>query len=638
MSRLLIAALVLGLALAPFLFVQPARALQMPPILSIGPTLFAGVDGNAVLTAGSQRVGKIPLFIGAETTVFTLPAAYPITCSFIWGDGAVNITTVASAQTSDCNAYHTYTIAGTYNLNLNVTDLIGSTRNDVYKVVAYAATGASPWWRTFIEGKGVVTNLSRQTSMAGPIMAFVYNNGTNTMASGFTATWYMTSWSNPLYTVTYPKAVLIGEYFPFVWPGNIPQVITTPGTYNFWVKTVAGARNITSGVMPVVYSSDVAIPSMSVAEPSQSIYVPNAQTPVKNTFTITNTGTFTINFVDSLTIFGSGGGKPAIPCCQIDPASLAMQFGPIINGTIQTYFLVNAFTLIITTLDNPPLAGIGVLLQPGEHIALTQEVREMFAGSPTASSGTYEIVFTPYAAGSCVAVNACTISGNPVTITNSVLGLVAGTTQQIQTAYGTQIGNGTVLLVGYVIQMGTDTYMNVWFSFTMPNGTTYTTPTTQTTVPTTIRAYLTGLPIGNFTFEMLATGSTGDSLKGGILTFQVGTQTSVGPGSNGEGFTQAFLYAIASAAGMPAIYVGLLIGITVLFGMLMLLMVMSSIFEVDIPGFIWILVLILGTVLNTLFFLWPSWLDLIIVVFGGLFLWQIFTGGGSPSTGGGSPG
>lgn len=659
LHAVLILALAFGLALGPILFAAPpVKALEKFSFLGTNgsPTFFEGIDAASSNLAGSYRVGKAPFTVVAFTTAQGWLGSYPITYSFLWGDGAANVSTQSCIS---CNAlpalgglgtpgivgaYHVYNVAGTYNAIINVSDVMGVYRSDTYQVQVYASSATASGWRVFIEGAGLVANLSRQTYLSQPIMAYLYKNGTSTLPTGFTASWYMDTWANMIYSQTFTQAILPGEYFPFAWPGNVPQVITTPGTHQFWIKTSCPGcsgfgANVTSPKMTVVYTSSTIAPAMTATQISGSVanLQPGQSTVLQ--YRITNPSSFSINWYDQLSLTGGVFIQP-------EPVLTFAQYGPVINNTVQTYivqpYVASGTPPAAIDIGAYPFTNLGYIVQPGQTVLVPQEVYYPLTTS-TQFSGGMQVSFTPYAAASCVLPTttsgaSCAFGGSPVTATTSIT-TGGPAPASIETGYGQQVGNGSVVLVGYVNSLGSSTAMQTWFQFVSPNGTTYTTQTQIITSVTTVKYYLTGLPTGNYTLQFFATTSTGLNLIGSIVTFTVGlTFGSNNPASTGESFTQGFLYGVASAAGMPAEFVGLILGIVLMMGALVFLALLQSMFDIELPWFVWAGQMIIVVIVNTLFFLWPSWVDLILVVFEGLIIWSMFSEGGGIGTGGGTSG
>ncbi len=642
----LVSLLAIGLA-AGFLplTTQPAKALEKFSLLGTNgsPTGFWGFDALSNSFSGSYRQGKAPFTVIAASSGISWTGSYPITFSFVWGDGSAN---VSSQACSSCSvspliggivlpgvgvgmAMHTYNAAGTYTAFVNVSDSAGVFRSDGYHVNVFSASPSSFGWRVFIEGQGLVANLSRQTYLAQPIMAFLYKNGSSPMIGEWSATWYMDTWSNPIYTQSFTKTVLPDEYFPFFWPGNIPQVITAPGTHQFWVKTSCvgcsgfGA-NVSSPKMTVVYTASTVIPSMTISQVSGTItnLQPNQVALVR--YHITNPSSFTIAWFDQIV---NTGALTVVP----EPANLFNQYGPVINGTIQTYIVqqfVTSGTPVLTDEGNFPITNLGYLLQPGQDVIITQEITAISTiNLATTSPVSYQ--FTPYAAASCTSATSslsasCGIGGNPVTATTSIT-TGGPAPASITTLYGQQIGNGSVVFAGAVNSMGTSTLMQVWFSFTVPNGTTYLTPQHLITAVTTVQDYEQGLPVGNYSLTMLATTSIGQSLNGGTVTFTVGLSIpSNNPTANSQGFTQSMLFAFASLSGVPAVIFGAIVG----FGLILTGVMFFIFLDIREPTFL-MLWLLVAVVINVWLFLWPSIVLLLIIVPEGILLYEKFTGGSS---------
>lgn len=573
------------------------------------------------------------------TTALGWTASYPITYTFLWGDGAANVT---SQSCLSCTAYpgvngvslpgigmamHTYNVAGTYNAIINVSDTMGVFRSDTYKVIVYSVTYPLAWWRVFIEGAGKVANLTRQTYVAGPITAYLYNNGSAPLMGGFTAYWYEDSWANMIYSHTFSQDIFPGEYFPFAWPGNVPQVTTTPGTHHFWVKTACfgcsgyGA-NISSPAMTTVYQTAAVSPSMTVTQVSGSIANLQQGQATVIKYHVVNNGPFTINWFDQPLLTGSIIVFP-------EPAELYAQYGPVINASIQSYVLSpfsipGGGTIPATDESNSPLTNLGYLLQPGEDVTLSQEVYY----PPTTNqqlSGGLEQQFTPYAAATCTAATtsngaSCGIGGNQITATTTI-STGGPAPASITTGYGQQIGNGSVLLVGYVNSLGVSAVIQVWFQFTVPNGTVYTTTQQLFTGPATVRQYLYGMPIGNYSMTMYGTTGGGQNLVGATVTFTVGISSGANnAGSSGEGAVTNFLYSWAVALNMPAVFIGFILGVFLLFGGVAVLLILQFYFEAEIPSVVWLVMLLILMGLNIGIFLWPDWLALVIFTVVGLML------------------
>ncbi len=641
----LVSLLALGLAAGFLPFATaPASALSKPSLLGTNgsPTSFTGIDAASSVNSGSYRVGKAPFTVLATTTALGWSGAYPITYSFVWGDGATNV----SYQTClACNvnpgvaglpflpaniaaAMHTYNVAGNYNAIINVSDALGVSRADSYKVQVYASSPTfAVKWRAFIEGQGLVANLSRQVNLGQPITAYIFNNATYPVIDP-TVTWYEDSWANPIYSQSFTKTVFPGGYFPMIWPGNIPTVITAPGTHQFWVKTSCSTctANVTSPKMTVIYTVVTVAPVMTVnllTGPIQNLQP--GQTAIIQ-YRITNPSSFTINWLDAPTLTS---GAFVIP----DPGVIALQYGPVINNTIQTYILqpnaLAANAAPPTDQGNYPMTNLGYLLAPGQSINITQEVNNPAANSAQLSGG-FQVVFTPYAAASCTAPTTtvqvfCAIGGNPVTATTQV-STGGPPPASITTSYGQQIGNGSVILAGTVNSMGQATLMQAWFRFTVPNGTTYTTPQHLVTAVGVIQDYEQNLPTGNnFTLTFLALTSLGQSLNGGTVTFTVGLSVpSNSPTANGQGFTQSMLFAFASLSGVPAVIFGAIVG----FGLIVTGVMFFIFLDIREPTFL-MLWLLVAVVINVWLFLWPSIILLLIIVPEGILLYEKFTGGSS---------
>lgn len=608
-------------------------------------TIFSGTDAASNSLSGSNRVGKVPFQVFAITNAIENPWGYPATCSFVWGDGSGNTTVLASLSSGTtyggltfpgvCAAFHTYSAAGNYLAFINVSSSSGAFHSDSYPVQAYSSTPTfAIKWRSFIEGQGVVSNLTRQTYAGQPIMAFIYNNASYPITEP-TGTWYMDSWANPIFTFDAGASKIIypGGYFPFAWPGNVPQVITAAGSHQFWVKTncFGCSVNSTSPKMTVVYSNAQTLPSMTAVETKGIISNIQPSTSVLNPIKLTNTGSFTIAFTDVTQNTAPTGTNAVV--AGWDPVTLYNQYGPVINKTIQTYISSPWFAQ--SPVDHSAaLANLGLLIQPGETVTVHQEIFNPSPISMLSSSGAVTTTFLPYAAASCSAVGACSVSGPQVVAT---IPITTGgpTPASIQTGYGQQVGNGSVVLVGYVNSMGTSTAIQTWFQFIVPNGTTYTTNTQLATGPSTIKYYLQGLPTGNYSLTMFGTTSLGQNLNGGIVTFTVGIASSGNPAANAGGWTQGFLYGIAGAAGMPALFIGLVIGMMVLFGAIGFLLFLQGAFDTQVPAIVWLPMLVILMGVNVALFLWPDWLALLSFAVIGLLLWQSLSEGGG--IGGGEP-
>lgn len=623
---------------------QPAKALLKPSLLGTNgsPTAFTGFDALSSQTAGSYRTGKAPLTIMAATTAAGWTGAYPITFSFVWGDGAANVSyqnCFSCAVSPNFGGFpipnaaivlHTYNVAGFYNLIVNVSDSLGVFRSDTYKVQVFSVSQAFQGWRVFIEGAGLVANLTRQVNLAQPIMAYLYKNGTSPLTGGFTATWYMDTWSNVIYTKTYTQTVLPDAYFPFAWPGNTPQVISAPGTHQFWVKTSCPGcsgfgANVSSPKMTVVYTSATVAPSMTVTLLTGSVsnLQPGQTTTLQ--YRITNPSPFTINWFDQVSFSGSVLVAP-------DPPAIWSQFGPVINNTIPTYYL-QPFNGAVTDQGDSPFTNLGYLLQPGQNLTIKQEINNPSISSGSFSGG-FQVTFTPYVAASCTAPTAltgasCAYGGNPITAVTTVT-TGGPAPASITTGYGQQIGNGSVVLVGYVNSLGANAVLQAWFTFTVPNGTTYTTQTQLETGPATVRQYLYGLPTGNYSMTMNAVTGGGTSLSGGTVTFTVGISSGANnPASNGQGAVQNFLFSMAIALNMPAVLLGLILGLFLIMGGIVLLLMAQYFFETDIPPIVWLPMLLTMAGVNIALFLWPDWLALVIFVVIGLLIWREFNASGA---------
>lgn len=535
-------------------------------------------------------------------------------------------------------AFHTYSVAGNYNAIINVSDSLGVFRSDTYKVQVYSVTPTfAIKWRAFVEGQGLVANLSRQTNLGQPIVAYIFDNTTYPVISP-SVTWYMDSWANPILTQSFTKTVFPGEYFPMIWPGNVPQVITAAGTHQFWVKTTCfgcTGANVTSPKMTVVYSSAVIAPSLTATVLTGSVnnLQPGQAAIIK--YRLTNPSSFTINWFDAATLTSGAFVFP-------DPPVTALQFGPVINGSIQTYILqpgpVNN-PPAATDQGNFPITNLGYLLAPGQNVTITQEVNNPLTSNNQLSGG-LQVVFTPYIAASCTAPTtsagaSCAFAGNPVTATTTVT-TGGPAPASITTGFGQQIGNGSVVLVGFINSMGVNAVIQVWFQFTVPNGTAFITPTQLISGPTTVRQYLYGLPTGNFTLTMLGITGGGQSLNGGTVSFTVGIQSGLtNPNSNGQNAAGNFLYSIATVLNMPAIFVGFIFGTVLMIAVFGMLFSFSYYFEADVPESAWLIALLIMTGVNIGLFLWPDWLALVIFTVIGLMLWDAFRG---PSGAGGESG
>ncbi len=647
----LVSLLAFGLA-AGFLPLSaaPAKALSKPSLLGTNgsPTMFTGIDAALSATSGSYRVGKAPFTILATTTALGWSGAYPITFAFVWGDGGTNVSTQACLA---CNvlpgvgglpflpaniaaAMHTYNVAGNYNAILNVSDALGTFRSDSYKVQVYASSPTFVVkWRAFIEGQGLVANLSREVNLAQPITAYIYNNASYPIINP-TVIWYEDSWANPIYSQSFTKVIFPGGYFPMIWPGNIPVVTTAPGTHHFWVKTSCSgcSANVTSPSMTVIYTTSTVAPSMTVTLLTGTISnLQPGQTAIIQ-YRITNPSSFTINWIDVPTLTN---GAFVIP----DPAIIALQYGPVINNTVQTYILQsNALAANApppSDQGNYPMTNLGYLLAPGQSVDITQEVNNPAANTIQMSGG-FQVVFTPYIAASCTSPTTttqafCAFGGNPVTATTQVT-TGGPAPASITTSYGQQIGNGSVILSGTVNSMGQATLMQAWFQFTVPNGTTYTTAQHLVTAVGVIQDYEQNLPVGsNYTLTFLALTSLGQSLNGGTITFIVGLSVpSNSPTANGQGFTQAMLFAFASLSGVPAVIFGAIVG----FGLIMVGVMFFIFLDIREPTFL-MLWLLVAVVINVWLFLWPSIALLLIIVPEGILLYEKFTGGSSGEEAGG---
>ncbi len=626
------------------LFATPARAIEKIPFYAPNGsgTVFFGTDATGDLYRGSERVGKAPFHVNAITSALTAGNAYPITCTFTWGDGSANVSVLSSPTSGAivngvvlpnmCAAFHTYNAAGNYVAYVNTSDAAGAYRVDHYRVIVYSSVYPGSSYRVFLEGQGKVANLTRQTYASQPIVAFLYNNGTAPLAGGVTFSWFMDSWSNLTYTDTTNKMIFPDSYFPSVWPGNVPQVITAPGTHHVWVRAVNGATNVTSPHMTVVYVASVVQPSMTVTEKYNVLSNVQPGQVVLNPITITNSGSMTVAWTDATT---QSGTQPGYVFLANEPGTLYNSLGPVTNNSVQTYVLMQSVNGSAIYENPSPMGGLGVLLQPGETITLTQELYYPSGFPNLATSGQVTTTFQPYAAGSCTSVGVCSVAGQ------QVIGIVQATTggpapPSITTNYGQQIGNGSVLLSGTVNSMGTATLMQTWFQFTVPNGSTYTTSTQMVTQIGVVQYYLYGAPVGNYSARFLATTSTGLNLDGGLVTFTVGINSpSSNPAGTGQGFTQGFLYGIANAAGMPAIFVGMVIGFGLILALIILpLVFITTAFGVELPFFVWTSAILIGVVMCVIFWLWPSWVLLLILIPEALAVWSEFNSGGSEAAGG----
>lgn len=614
--------------------------------------LFTGDDGGGVPTAGSYRYGQVPLRVLMTADAATLAGVYPITCATTWGDGASNTTTITSGQSSVCQQMHTFTVAGVYNTNVTITDALGVGRSGVYKFEVWSGSQPASFYRVWIEGQGAVANLSRQTYTGQPIMAFILNNGTQ-IINGFTATWYMNAntnnWGNVILTKAYTTVIAPGSYFPITWPGNTPQIITTVGTQYVWVK-VQGARNVTSVHMPVVYQGGAVPNALALSEPSTTIFAPNLNSVVTSTFTVTNPTPFTLFWYDTIQWPTYQG--VTYNWGSISPGAFGSQWPNgadyYMNGTAQAYLFQNApFGLppnsVSITNVNLPASPAGVYLEPGQSITFREEVLPNLLGTVPVGLNFYSRVFSPVLAGSCTTITgSCSMGGAASSYTNFVQTGTSPTAVNIRTSFAAQIGNGSVKMVGYVLSMGQYASFTMWFTWTLPNGTTYISPTQLITNTQEVDFYAFGLPQGNYTqFALIGQAPDGTTFNGGYLTFTIGVAGSTSTGNingNGQAFTQGFLFAMAGALGMPAVFLGLVLGIIVSVGMVIFLAFIQSAMDVEIPGFVWAAQGILAVVINALFFLWPSWVILILIVFEGFMIWSFFTGGGGLASGGDSGG
>ncbi len=618
----------------------PAKALVKNSLLGTNgsPTEFFGLDAVSYTNAGSYRVGKAPFTIVAETTGAGWSGSFPLTFSYVWGDGASNVSTQACFG---CNvlpgvggialpnlaiAMHTYNVAGNYNLIVNLSDNLGNFRSDSYPVQVYSVNPVfAVKWRAFIEGQGLVANLSRQTSLGQPIMAFIYNNATYPIIKP-TVVWYEDSWANPIYSQSFAQTVFPGGYFPMVWPGNIPIVVTAPGTHQFWVKTscFGCSANVTSAKMTVIYTNAIVAPSITATITSGAISnLQPGQTAIVK-YLISNPSSFTINWLDQVSLINNLFVVP-------DPPTLALQFGPVINNTVQVYILQPAVSVgtapPATDQGNYPFTNLGYLLAPGQSVVITQEINNPSV-TQTAFSGGLQVSFIPYIAASCTAPTtgasaSCAFGGNPTFATTTIT--VGGPAPaSITTSYGQQIGNGSVVFAGTVNSMGSATVMQAWFQFTVPNGTTYTTAQHLVTAVGVVQDYEQNLPVGNnYTLTFLALTSLGQSLNGGTVTFIVGLNVpSNSPTADGQGFTQNMLFAFAQSAGIPAVILGAIVGMAVIVvGVIMFL-------ALDVRNTTFLMMwLLIATVLNVWLFLWPSVILLLIIVPEAIMIYEKFAHG-----------
>lgn len=579
-----------------------------------------------------------------EELVLSVSGSSPFTGTFVWGDGGVSQSISNNGTTSIFDVTHSYTVVGNYTLAVTIQDAAGSVWKNTYKVSAWK-TGffglASVSAR--IEGYGIVSALQRMRNDQETITVFFQNTGSAYLAP-ITATFYAGSWANQCDQELSSLGLLPGDWGYLTWVGNYNFLCE--GQTPVWAKITSTswpALNATSPQMSVTWSTTTAPSATFTVRSTVSTATAAVGAYSILQYQIVNTGQFTLDF------YGSAATSP-VNSAILFPADL---------GNPSHALTVNQSAQQVSFGGAALYQGVGrILLQPGQAMYVNRTFQVV------ASSGTSSITLTDTLQSKCPislragggdSYLACGLQ------VGSTYGLGAGTGQvsvsisltiagaSIAMTAAIPLGNGTEQFQGTVVSMGSNTpFLTVWFVFwkTAAPATQYTLQAGTIYAAGTVTATATGLaPNTNYTVQFAAQ-SSGPAItsnqvafvtQGGCTGTGCAGGTGSGAGSPPANFVLGFLFFLSSASGVPVEIFGFFLGLVLIATFLLAVLVIPRYLgaeSIEIPELVWAALIPTLVIVNVLFFLWPSWVLILVIVPEAILLASYFMRGGEAGANG----
>lgn len=611
-----------------------------------GLTLFASQPAQAIEVTGvqflqcSSRACTVPF---TEEVVINVAGDSPFQGTFIWGDGGVSQVIVNNGTASTFDVTHSYTVAGNYTLAIQIQDALSSVWKNSYKVSAWKVGFFGQMSvSTRIEGYGIVNALQRERLDSETITAILQNTG-SAYLQPWTVTFYASTWANQCGQKSVSQGLLPGDYAYLTIDtldllcGNLSPV---------WAKVTSTswpALNSTSPSMTITWSTTATpnagfilrstVPSITMATGGFAILQ----------YQIVNTGQFTLDFTGSV---------------SMSPQNTMLVF-PTDLGNPWHSLTVNASAQQVSFGGVGLYQGVGrIILQPGQSIFVNRTVQALSSVSSNSITLTDRVqgscllpptangLDSPFGCGNLVGNTGLTNGVQPQSISVSVSLSIAGSSIAMSAAI--PLGNGTEQFQGTVITLGSNIpFLNVWFVFwkTAVPGTQFTLQAGTVYAPGTVTATATGLaPNTNYTVQFAAQ-STGPA----IFSNQVGFVTAGGctgtgcagpggsPGSTPGNFVQGFLFFLSAASGIPAEIFGFFLGLVLIGVFLMAVLIIPAylgVKDLEVPELVWAALIPTLVIVNVLFFLWPSWVLILVVVPEAVLLASYFLRGGEAGANG----
>ena len=590
-------------------------------------------------------------FVQCPTRTCTVPfnlevrivasGAPPFSGYFYWGDNVNTTVTVNNGTSSTFDVVHRYTVKGNYSLLVTIVSNDSAGWSSIYNVVAVQGISWIPTAALTVamEGQGYVNQLYRQKGDFETFTAFVHNTGYAAVLP-VTVTFYGGSWANPCGSWSI-GALDVGAWgYATTNPAVATACESKTPVFAKATSSTYPSLNASSPAMIVNWSNTVPGASVSVRISLNTISAPTGGWAPHVSYFVKNTGSFSLDWYDTPTQSVTGAFL-LIPNDLGNP----YDFLTVYDGATAYGFLQRFGERQVPGQNGPnPFVGVGrIVLQPGQEIEIDRSFQAL--GTPSAS-GTSLTIQDPLSP-KCLAQGsppdytyACGASvGAPIGATATVNAVISNTGASIIMASVLNLANGTSQFFGQVFSIapgsGTLSTKFIFWKTALP-GTTYFVNAAPLSSPGTVSATVTGLAsVTNYSVQFAVQG-TGPPIYSNILNWQTSAGcsgpacgTAGGAGSGTQSFTNAFLFWMSQAAGIPAPVIGFVIGMAFMGFVLIAVLLMLSKFEIDPPPELFVGVILTVLIFNVVLFLWPDWVLAIVIVAEALALWNRYSSSGA---------
>lgn len=620
----LLLAITLGLSLGVLSFATgPARAIELNNITFLG---------------CPARFCPVPFTMEVQVTVSGSP---PFTGVFTWGDGT-NLTSYSNnGTTSSFDVSHQYTVKGNYSLRIILRGADGAQWQSTYKVSALGGSFlGTATVRAWIEGQGYVNQLYRKDSDQETITAYVQNTG-SAYFGPVTVTFMAGGGSGALCDVASFNALVPGGAGYVVWNPVHAGVISC--TINHltpvWVYVKSSsvpAMNVSSPKMIVNWSTTTPAAGVTVVASTYNTAGPTGGFTQPITYYIKNTGTFSVDVHGSPTQSVTGA-------LALYPNDLGQPADSLVVNGSQQQALLGTYALF---------QGVGrAIIQPGETLSVNRSLLALGAITATPGQST-AVTLTDLLDPLCpipttsergTPIDASFWCGFSVMPNNPSISVTVTITAQGASIYmvaAVNLGNGTVQFVGQItaIAPGSGTLSTEFDFWKTANVSTLASIAGQPmSSPGQVTAVASGLsPKTNYSVQFVVKNPS-VTIASNVILFVSGS----GPGTGGstgnptQTFTDAWLFWVASSAGVPMEIIGFAVGMAILGFTLFAVLLIASKVDLDIPPELFVGVLLVCLIVNVGLFLWPSWSLAIVIVAEALLLWDRYSARGSAGGAGG---